>query len=203
TQLTVTPNRSLVANNRDQFTAVALLQNDKGEVLADKAVTFSVSGLKNPEGVTIYDADGNNGQTLTVNSGPDGTATVKIISKSAGKGLLKARMRNGNSRTESIIYIADLSTAKIKTLELTNNRAVADGQAKNIAVATVADQFDNRVENFPLTASADNGATVAEPNQQTDDNGQATFRFSSETAGDSKLMIEGAGTSKSETAQFI
>jgi len=203
TQLTVTPNQSLVANNRDQFTAVALLQNDKGEVLADKAVTFSVSGLKNPEGVTIYDADGNNGQTLTVISGPDGTATVKIISKSAGKGLLKARMRNGNSRTESIVYIADLSTAKIKTLELTNNRAVADGQAKNIAVATVADQFDNRVENFPLTASADNGATVAEPNQQTDDNGQATFRFSSETAGDSKLMIEGAGTSKSETAQFI
>ncbi|HAT3811113.1 TPA: hypothetical protein I8608_004035, partial [Morganella morganii] len=137
------------------------------------------------------------------NSGPDGTATVKIISKSAGKGLLKARMRNGNSRTESIVYMADLSTAKIKTLELTNNKAVADGQAKNIAVATVADQFDNRVENFPLTASADNGATVADPNQQTDDNGQATFRFSSETAGDSKLMIEGAGTSKSETAQFI
>ncbi|HDF2420931.1 TPA: inverse autotransporter beta domain-containing protein [Morganella morganii] len=203
TQLTVTPNQSLVANNRDQFTAVALLQNDKGEVLADKAVTFSVSGLKNPEGVTIYDADGNNGQTLTVNSGPDGTATVKIISKSAGKGLLKARMRNGNSRTESIIYIADLSTAKIKTLELTNNKAVADGQAKNIAVATVADQFDNRVENFPLTASADNGATVVDPNQQTDDNGQATFRFSSETAGDSNLEIKGTGTTKSVTALFI
>ncbi|MET4861932.1 Ig-like domain-containing protein [Morganella morganii] len=203
TQLTVTPNQSLVANNRDQFTAVALLQNDKGEVLADKAVTFSVSGLKNPEGVTIYDADGNNGQTLTVNSGPDGTATVKIISKSAGKGLLKARMRNGNSRTESIVYMADLSTAKIKTLELTNNKAVADGQAKNIAVATVADQFDNRVENFPLTASADNGATVADPNQQTDDNGQVTFRFSSETAGDSRLEAEGTGTTKSVTAQFI
>ncbi|WP_368938921.1 inverse autotransporter beta domain-containing protein, partial [Morganella morganii] len=84
TKLTVTPNQSLIANNSDQFTAVALLQNDKGEVLANKAVTFSVSGLKNPEGVTIYDADGNSGQTLTVISGPDGTATVKIISKSAG-----------------------------------------------------------------------------------------------------------------------
>ncbi|WP_162817213.1 invasin domain 3-containing protein [Morganella morganii] len=203
TQLTVTPNQSLVANNRDQFTAVALLQNDKGEVLADKAVTFSVSGLKNPEGVTIYDADGNSGQTLTVISGPDGMATVKIISKSAGKGLLKAKMRNGNSRTESIVYIADLSTAKIKTLELTNNKAVADGQAKNIAVATVTDQFDNQVENFPLTARADNGATVTDPNQQTDDNGQVTIRFSSETAGDSKLVVEGTGTSKSVTSQFV
>ncbi|MET4861502.1 Ig-like domain-containing protein, partial [Morganella morganii] len=114
-----------------------------------------------------------------------------------------ARMRNGNSRTESIVYMADLSTAKIKTLELTNNKAVADGQAKNIAVATVADQFDNRVENFPLTASADNGATVADPNQQTDDNGQVTFRFSSETAGDSNLEIKGTGTTKSVTALFI
>ncbi|MEM8388714.1 invasin domain 3-containing protein, partial [Morganella morganii] len=203
TKLTVTPNQSLVANNRDQFTAVALLQNDKGEVLPNKAVTFSVSGLKNPEGVTIYDADGNNGQTLTVISGPDGTATVKIISKSAGKASLQAKMRNGNSRSESIIYIADLSTAKIKTLELTNNKAVADGQAKNIAVATVTDQFDNQVENFPLTARADNGATVVDPNQQTDDNGQVTIRFSSETAGDSKLVVEGTGTSKSVTAQFV
>ncbi|MET4894541.1 Ig-like domain-containing protein [Morganella morganii] len=203
TKLTVTPNQSLVANNRDQFTAVALLQNDKGEVLANKAVTFSVSGLKNPEGVTIYDADGNNGQTLTVISGPDGTATVKIISKSAGKASLQAKMRNGNSRAESIIYIADLSTAKIKTLELTNNGAVADGQAKNIAVATVTDQFDNQVENFPLTARADNGATVTDPNQQTDDNGQVTIRFSNETAGNSTLVVEGTGTSKSVTAQFV
>ncbi|HHQ6609682.1 invasin domain 3-containing protein [Morganella morganii] len=203
TKLTVTPNQSLIANNSDQFTAVALLQNDKGEVLANKAVTFSVSGLKNPEGVTIYDADGNSGRTLTVISGPDGTATVKIISKSAGKGLLKAKMRNGNSRTESIVYIADLSTAKIKTLELTNNKAVADGQAKNIAVATVTDQFDNQVENFPLTARADNGATVTDPNQQTDTNGQVTIRFSSETAGDSKLVVEGTGTSKSVTSQFV
>ncbi len=203
TKLTVTPNQSLIANNSDQFTAVALLQNDKGEVLPNKAVTFSVSGLKNPEGVTIYDADGNSGQTLTVISGPDGTATVKIISKSAGKGLLKAKMRNGNSRTEAITYIADINTAKIKTLELTNNKAVADGQAKNIAVATVTDQFDNLVENFPLTSRADNGATVADPNQQTDSNGQVTIRFSSETAGDSKLVVEGTGTSKSVTAQFI
>ncbi|MEY7728620.1 Ig-like domain-containing protein, partial [Morganella morganii] len=203
TKLTVTPNQSLIANNSDQFTAVALLQNDKGEVLPNKAVTFSVSGLKNPEGVTIYDADGNSGQTLTVISGPDGTATVKIISKSAGKGLLKAKMRNGNSRTEAITYIADINTAKIKTLELTNNKAVADGQAKNIAVATVTDQFDNLVENFPLTSRADNGATVADPNQQTDSNGQVTIRFSSETAGDSKLVVEGTGTSKSVTAQFV
>ena len=56
---------------------------------------------------------------------------MKIISKSAGKGLLKAKMRNGNSRTEAITYIADLSTAKIKTLELTNNKAVADGRRKH------------------------------------------------------------------------
>ncbi|EJD6040696.1 inverse autotransporter beta domain-containing protein, partial [Morganella morganii] len=203
TKLTVTPNQSLIANNSDQFTAVALLRNDKGEVLPNKAVTFSVSGLKNPEGVTIYDADGNSGQTLTVISGPDGTATVKIISKSAGKASLQAKMRNGNSRAESITYIADLSTAKIKTLELTNNKAVADGQAKNIAVATVTDQFDNLVENFPLTARADNGATVIDPNQQTDSNGQVTIRFSSKTAGDSKLVVEGTGTSKSVTAQFI
>ncbi|WNP32605.1 invasin domain 3-containing protein (plasmid) [Morganella morganii] len=202
--LTVTPlNQSLLANNTDPFTAVAQLKNDKGEVLPNKEVSFSVSGLKNPEGVTIYDADGNNGQTLTVISGPDGTATVNIISKSAGKGLLKAKMRNGNSDTKSIAYIADVSTAKIKTLELIQNNALADGRAKNIAVATVTDQFDNLVENFLLTAGADNGATVIDPSQQTDNNGQVDIRFSSRTAGNSKLMVQGTGTSANVTAKFI
>ncbi|GAA0341656.1 invasin-like inverse autotransporter protein [Morganella psychrotolerans] len=203
TKLTVTPNRSLLANNSDQFTAVALLQNDTGGVLANKAVTFSVSGLKNSEGVTIFDTDGNSGQTLTVITGADGTATVKIISKSAGKGLLKAKMRNGNSRTEAIVFIADSSTAKIKTLELTHNKALANGQEHNIALTTVTDQFDNPVENFTLNARADNGATVVNATAQTDESGRMTTQFSSETAGDSKLVVEGAGTSKSVTSQFI
>ncbi|OBU10409.1 inverse autotransporter beta domain-containing protein [Morganella psychrotolerans] len=203
TKLTVTPNRELLANNSDQFTAVALLQSDTGGVLANKAVTFSVSGLKNSEGVTIFDTDGNSGQTLTVITGADGTATVKIISKSAGKGLLKAKMRNGNSRTEAIVFVADSSTAKIKTLELTQNKALANGQEKNIALTTVTDQFDNPVENFTLNARADNGATVVNATAQTDESGRMTTQFSSETAGDSKLVVEGAGTSKSVTAQFI
>ncbi|WP_202906075.1 inverse autotransporter beta domain-containing protein, partial [Morganella psychrotolerans] len=203
TRLTVTPNRELLANNSDQFTAVALLQSDTGGVLANKAVTFSVSGLKNAEGVTIFDAEGNSGQTLTVITGADGTATVKIISKSAGKGLLKAKMRNGNSRTEAIVFVADSSTAKIKTLELTQNKALANGQEKNIALTTVTDQFDNPVSNFILNARADNGATVVNATAQTDESGRMTTQFSSETAGDSKLVVEGAGTSKSVTAQFI
>ncbi|WP_202906382.1 beta strand repeat-containing protein, partial [Morganella psychrotolerans] len=132
-----------------------------------------------------------------------GTATVKIISKSAGKGLLKAKMRNGNSRTEAIVFVADSSTAKIKTLELTQNKALANGQEKNIALTTVTDQFDNPVENFTLNARADNGATVVNATAQTDESGRMTTQFSSETAGDSKLVVEGAGTSKSVTAQFI
>ncbi|OBU10829.1 Ig-like domain-containing protein [Morganella psychrotolerans] len=203
TKLTVTPNRELLANNSDQFTAVALLQSDTGGVLANKAVTFSVSGLKNAGGVTIFDAEGNSGQTLTVITGADGTATIKIISKSAGKGLLKAKMRNGNSRTEAIVFVADSSTAKIKTLELTHNKALANGQEKNIALTTVTDQFDNPVNNFTLNARADNGATVVNATAQTDESGRMTTQFSSEIAGDSKLVVEGAGTSKSVTAQFI
>ncbi|MDH0354027.1 inverse autotransporter beta domain-containing protein [Morganella sp. GD04133] len=203
TQLTVTPNQSLVANNSDQFTAVALLQNDKGEVLPDKAVTFSFSGLKNPEGVTIYDADGNNGQTLTVNSGPDGTATVKIISKSAGKGLLKAGMRNGNSRSETITYIADISSAKIKTLELINNKAVADGQSKNIAVATITDQFDNPAEGLTLTADVTNGAVIDAAQLITDELGQVTIPFTSTTAGQSVLTVNSNINTRQVTSEFI
>ncbi|GAA0341638.1 hypothetical protein GCM10009131_21200 [Morganella psychrotolerans] len=204
TKLTVTPNRELLANNSDQFTAVALLQSSiGGGVLANKAVTFSVSGLKNAEGVTIFDAEGNSGQTLTVITGADGTATVKVISKSAGKGLLKAKMRNGNSRTEAIVFVADSSTAKIKTLELTQNKALANGQEKNIGLTTVTDQFDNPVSNFTLNARADNGATVVNATAQTDESGRMTTQFSSETAGDSKLVVEGAGTSKSVTSQFV
>ncbi|HDR2357194.1 TPA: inverse autotransporter beta domain-containing protein, partial [Enterobacter roggenkampii] len=143
--LIATPDREVAANGSDKYTAVALLQNDKNEVLPDKAVTFSVSGLKNPEGVTISDEKGNQGRTLTVMSAHDGTATVTISSKSAGKGQLKAVMRNGNSKTESISYIADINTARIKTLELAKDKAPADGRTNNIAVATVTDHFDNLV----------------------------------------------------------
>ena len=83
-KLTVTPNQSLIANNSDQFTAVALLQNDKGvKWCRIKQKTFKGFRPENPEGVTTFMMRTvNSGQTPTVILGPpDGTATVKIISK--------------------------------------------------------------------------------------------------------------------------
>ncbi|WP_172794107.1 Ig-like domain-containing protein, partial [Morganella sp. EGD-HP17] len=203
TALTLSPGTVIAANNADTYSAVALVRNEKGEALAHKDVTFSVSGFTDNSKVTLTGADGSTGETVTVTTGADGQAVITVRSKIAGQGVLTAEMKNGNARTVPLRFAADMSTAQITTLTLTRDKAVADGKAANTAVATVADQFGNAAADFTLNSRATNGAVIAEPVQTTDADGRVTVSLTNVTAGDSVLTVTGTGTQKAVTAQFI
>ncbi|SUC32101.1 Gamma-intimin [Providencia rettgeri] len=203
--LTLSPNTVLLANNSDTYTATALIQNEKGEALVDKDVTFTVSGFTDNEKVTLTGGNGESGQSVTVRTDSQGQALITIKSKIAGDGVLKATMKNGNFRNATLRFAADASTAQITELVLTDDKAVANGKATNVAVATVKDQFGNVVEGFDLESSASNGAVVVTPSQVTNTQGQVTTSFTNMAAGSSVLTVKGnsTGTQKTVTAQFI
>ncbi|MTC35186.1 hypothetical protein GKR67_14730, partial [Providencia alcalifaciens] len=205
TSLTLSPGTVLLANNSDTYTATALIQNEKGEALADKDVTFTVSGFSDNEKVMLTGGNGNSGQTVTVRTDNQGQALITIKSKIAGDGILKATMKNGNFRNTTLRFAADASTAQITTLVLTGDKAVANGKASNVAVATVQDQFGNVVESLPLSGQLTNGAQLKSAVPNTNAQGQSTIAFTNMTAGSSDLTVSipGNGAQKTVTAQFI
>ncbi|HHR5914076.1 TPA: inverse autotransporter beta domain-containing protein, partial [Providencia alcalifaciens] len=203
TSLTLSPNTVLLANNSDTYTATALIKNEIGESLVNKDVTFTVSGFTDNEKVILTDGNGDTGQTVVVKTDINGQALITIKSKIAGNGVLKASIKDGSFRNTTLRFAADMSTAQIATLVLTNDKALANGKATNVAVATVQDQFGNVVEGFELASSASNGAMVGTQSQATNAQGQVTISFTNFAAGSSVLTVSGTGTQKNVTAQFI
>lgn len=195
TEINISPNGELLANNSDEYTVIAVAKNEKGEALPNKEITFSVTDFRDNTGLTITPAQ------ATTDS--QGFASVTIKSKVAGKGRLTATMKNGNSRSSNLIFKADSSTAEIKQLNLTQDKALANGKARNIAEALVEDQYGNPVENFALSASATNGAVIVGPAVSTNNAGLATTEFSNTTSGKSILTVEGTGTKRSVDSFFI
>lgn len=203
TSLTLTPNNSILANDSDNYTAIALIKNEKGELLTGKDVTFTVSGFRNNQDVTLMTSEGDSGQIVTIQTDSIGRAVIKIKSKVSGYGILKATMKNGNSHSVRLSFIADASTARISDLILTKNNSLANGMANNIAEALVTDQFGNPVESFNLLASATNGAIVVTPSQLTNEEGKVNIKFNNTSAGNSVLTVNGSGATKSITGKFI
>lgn len=205
TELQISPNRELLANNRDTYTVVAVVKSDKGEALENKEIIFTVADFRDNSGVTLISPQiqQNSRQSALSVTDAQGLASVIVSSKIAGKGRLIATMRNGNSRASTLLFKADSSTAKIQRLDLIQDKAVANGSAYNVAKATVLDQFDNPVEDFALNATATNGATVITPAQLTNDLGQITTEFTNITSGKSTLEITGTGTQKAIDSVFI
>ncbi|QXO74146.1 Ig-like domain-containing protein [Morganella morganii] len=203
TSLTVTPGTPVMADNKNTFTAAAVVLDEKNVPLAGREITFTTAGFRDNTAVTLLDNSGHADSSQTVVTDSQGRATVKVRSKVSGSGNVKAAMKNGNSLAEELTFAADITSAQIRTLTLTHDKALANGKAMNEALATVQDQFGNPVENFTLSADASNGAQMQTPSQVTDAAGQITARFSNNIAGQSVLTVSGTGTQKSVSAQFM
>ncbi|NIH18181.1 Ig-like domain-containing protein [Morganella morganii] len=203
TSLTVTPGTPVMADNKNTFTAAAVVLDEKNVPLAGREITFTTAGFRDNTAVTLLDNSGHADSSQTVVTDSQGRAAVKVRSKASGSGNVKAAMKNGNSLAEELTFAADITSAQIRTLTLTHDKALANGKAMNEALATVQDQFGNPVENFTLSADASNGAQMQIPSQVTDAAGQITARFSNNIAGQSVLTVSGTGTQKSVSAQFM
>ncbi|HHU1498072.1 TPA: Ig-like domain-containing protein, partial [Escherichia coli] len=124
--------------------------------------------------VKVTDAFGNAlaGQTVSVMAGngatvaptvitePDGTVEISVTSQTAGTSTVTASINN-SSQSRDVTFIADVRTAQIASLEVTQDNAVADGAMANTLRARVTDAFGNALAGQTVSVMAGNGATTA------------------------------------------
>ncbi|WP_172905594.1 Ig-like domain-containing protein, partial [Escherichia coli] len=124
-----------------------------------------------------------NGATVapTVTTEPDGTVEISVTSQTAGTSAVTATI-NSSSQSQNVTFIADVRTAQIASLEVTQDNAVADGAMANMLRARVTDAFGNALAGQTVSVLADNGATVA-PTVTTQPDGTAEISVTSQTAG--------------------
>ena len=68
---------------------------------------------------------------------------------------------NSSSQSRNVTFIADVRTAQITVLEVTQDNAVADGAMANTLRVRVTDTFGNALAGQTVSVLADNNATVA------------------------------------------
>ncbi|HCW2849241.1 TPA: Ig-like domain-containing protein, partial [Escherichia coli] len=165
--------------------------------------------------VKVTDANGNTlaGQTVSVMAGngatvaptvitePDGTVEISVTSQTAGTSAITASI-NTSSLSQNVTFIADVSTAKIADLVVTQDGSVADGATANTLQVKVTDAFGNTLDGQTVSVTAGNGATVA-PTVITGPDGTVEISVTSQTAGTSVVTASINNSSLSRDVMFI
>ncbi|WON77902.1 Ig-like domain-containing protein [Serratia sp. UGAL515B_01] len=164
--------------------------------------------------LTVTDAQGNalNGQTVilatdqvavidkSVTTGEDGKATTTLNSTVAG--VIKVTATLGSSQqTVEAHFKADVSTAKVAALAITQDNALANGKATNHLQLTVTDAQGNVLSGQTVTLAADHGAAIVQ-NVTTDEDGKATATLSSTMAGTVKVTAVLGASQQTVEAHF-
>ncbi|HGT3822309.1 TPA: Ig-like domain-containing protein, partial [Escherichia coli] len=95
--------------------------------------------------------------TPTVTTQSDGTVEFSVTSQTAGTSTVTASI-NSSSLSRDVTFIADVRTAQIAVLEVTQDYAVADGSTANTLRARVTDAFGNALAGQTVSVTAGNGA---------------------------------------------
>ncbi|MDD8492610.1 Ig-like domain-containing protein, partial [Escherichia coli] len=165
--------------------------------------------------VRVTDANGNTlgGQTVsvtadnsamvasTVITGPDGTVELSVTSQTAGTSTVTASI-NSSSQSRDVTFIADVRTAQIADLVVTQDGSVADGSMANTLRVRVTDKFGNALAGQTVSVLADNGATVAST-VTTGQDGTVEISVTSQTAGVSAVTATINNSSLSQSVMFI
>ncbi|WP_187641575.1 Ig-like domain-containing protein, partial [Escherichia coli] len=183
------------------------------EVTQDNAVADGSTA--NTLQVKVTDANGNalagqtvsvladNGATVapTVTTQPDGTVEISVTSQTAGTSSVTASINN-STLSRNVMFVADVRTAKIASLEVTQDNAVADGSMANTLRARVTDAFGNTLAGQTVSVTADNSATVAST-VITRPDGTVEISVTSQTAGTSTVTANINSSSQSRDVTFI
>ncbi|HBK2953492.1 TPA: Ig-like domain-containing protein [Escherichia coli] len=187
---------------------IASLEVTQDNAVADGAMTNTLR-------VRVTDAFGNvlAGQTVsvtadnsatvtpTVTTQPDGTVEISVTSQTAGASTVTASI-NSSSLSRNVTFVADVRTAQIAVLEVTQDYAVADGATANTLRARVTDAFGNTLAGQTVSVTAGNGATVA-PTVITGQDGTVEISVTSQTAGTSAVTASINSSSQSRNVTFI
>ncbi|WP_252387540.1 beta strand repeat-containing protein, partial [Escherichia coli] len=211
--VTATINNSTASQN------VMFIADVRTAKIADLVVTRDNSvadgAMANTLQVKVTDANGNtlagqtvsvlggNGATVspTVITGPDGTVEISVTSQTAGASTVTASI-NSSSLSRNVTFVADVRTAQIAVLEVTQDYAVADGSTANTLRARVTDAFGNALAGQTVSVLADNSATTA-PTVITEPDGTVEISVTSQTAGTSTVTATINSSSQSQNVTFI
>ncbi|ENI0499691.1 Ig-like domain-containing protein, partial [Escherichia coli] len=206
-------------NNSSQSQNVTFIADVRTAQIADLVVTRDNSvadgATANTLQVKVTDAFGNTlaGQTVSVFAGngattaptvttqPDGTVEISVTSQTANTSAVTATI-NSSSQSRDVTFIADVRTAQIASLEVTQDNAVADGAMVNILRARVTDAFGNTLAGQTVSVMADNGATVT-PTVTTQPDGTVEISVTSQTAGISAVTASINSSSQSQSVTFV
>ncbi|ELO4849023.1 Ig-like domain-containing protein [Escherichia coli] len=144
-----------------------------------------------------------NGATTapTVSTEPDGTVEISVTSQTAGISTVTATINN-STLSQNVTFIADVRTAQIASLEVTQDNAVADGAMADMLRARVTDAFGNALAGQTVSVMADNGAAVAST-MTTKPDGTVEISVTSQTAGISVVTASINSSSQSRDVTFI
>ncbi|WP_197733385.1 Ig-like domain-containing protein, partial [Escherichia coli] len=206
-------------NNSSQSRNVTFIADVRTAKIADLVVTRDNSvadgAMANTLRVRVTDAFGNTlaGQTVsvmadnsatvspTVTTEPDGTVEISVTSQTAGVSAVTASINN-SSLSRNVTFVADVSTAQIAVLEVTQDNTVADGATANTLQVKVTDAFGNALAGQTVSVMADNGATVA-PTMTTKPDGTVEISVTSQTAGTSAVTATINSSSQSRNVTFV
>ena len=206
-------------NSSTQSQNVTFIADVRTAKIADLVVikddSVADGAMANTLQVKVTDANGNAlaGQTVSVLAGngattaptvttqPDGTVEISVTSQTAGTSAVTASI-NSSSLSRNVTFVADVRTAKIASLEVTQDNSVADGAMANTLRVKVTDAFGNALNGQTVSVMADNGATVA-PTVITEPDGTVEISVTSQTAGTSTVTASINNSSQSRNVTFI
>ena len=211
--VTVSINNSSQSRNVTFIADVRTAKIAELEVIRDNAVADGSTA--NTLRARVTDAFGNalagqtvsvladNGATVapTVITGPDGTVDISVTSQTAGISTVTATINN-STLSQNVTFIADVRTAQIASLEVTQDNAVADGAMADMLRARVTDAFGNALAGQTVSVMADNGAAVAST-MTTKPDGTVEISVTSQTAGISVVTASINSSSQSRDVTFI
>ncbi|EFB9274453.1 Ig-like domain-containing protein [Escherichia coli] len=192
------PAQQVVTNNSDSVQLAATVKDPSNHPVAGITVTFTM-----PQDVAANFTLENNGIAITQ---ANGEAHVTLKGKKAGTHTVTATLGNNNtSDSQPVTFVADKTSAQV-VLQMSKDEITGNGVDNATLTATVKDQFDNEVNNLPVTfSSASSGLTLTPGVSNTNESGIAQATLAGVAFGEQTVTASLAnnGASDNKTVHFI
>ena len=192
------PAQQVVTNNSDSVQLTATVKDPSNHPVAGITVNFTM-----PQDVAAYFTLENNGIAITQ---ANGEAHVTLKGKKAGTHTVTVTLSNNNtSDSQPVTFVADKTSAQV-VLQISKNEITGNGVDSATLTATVKDQFDNEVNNLPVTFStASSGLTLTPGESNTNESGIAQATLAGVAFGEQTVTasLANTGASDNKTVHFI
>ena len=193
-----TSKAEIIGNGVDETTLTATVKDPSNHPVAGITVNFTM-----PQDVAANFTLENNGIAITQ---ANGEAHVTLKGKKAGTHTVTATLGNNNtSDSQPVTFVADKTSAQV-VLQMSKDEITGNGVDNATLTATVKDQFDNEVNNLPVTfSSASSGLTLTPGVSNTNESGIAQATLAGVAFGEKTVTASLAnnGASDNKTVHFI